>query len=131
MPCSQSGLPLIQALDILAKQTENKAFGNIIGEIKAEVEGGSTFADALKKYPKIFSDLYANMVAAGEVGDADLQHAGGRGRPGVGPPGGRWRGTPVDLARDAAAARLDPDTLANARERLNLYRTLYGSADSE
>ena len=63
-----AGLPLIQALDILSKQTENKAFGTIIGDIKAEVEGGSTFADALRKYPKIFSDLYANMVAAGEAG---------------------------------------------------------------
>lgn len=63
-----AGLPLIQALDILAKQTENKAFGNIIGEIKGDVEGGSTFADALRKYPKIFSDLYSNMVAAGEIG---------------------------------------------------------------
>lgn len=63
-----AGLPLIQALDILAKQTENKGFANIIGKIKADVEGGSTFADALRKYPKIFSDLYSNMVAAGEVG---------------------------------------------------------------
>ena len=63
-----AGLPLIQALDILSKQTENKAFGTIIGEIKAEVEGGSTFADALRKYPKIYSELYTNMVAAGEAG---------------------------------------------------------------
>jgi len=63
-----AGLPLIQALDILTNQTENKSFGAIIGEIKAEVEGGSTFADALKKYPKIYSELYTNMVAAGEAG---------------------------------------------------------------
>ncbi len=63
-----AGLPLIQALDILAKQTENKSFGTVIEDIKAEVEGGSTFADALRKYPKVFSDLYANMVAAGEIG---------------------------------------------------------------
>ena len=63
-----AGLPLIQALDILAKQTENKTFATIIGEIKAEVEGGSTFADALRKHPKVFDALYANMVAAGEVG---------------------------------------------------------------
>ena len=63
-----AGLPLIQALDILAKQTENKSFAIVIGDIKAEVEGGSTFADALRKYPKVFSDLYSNMVAAGEVG---------------------------------------------------------------
>ncbi len=63
-----AGLPLIQALDILAKQTENQTFGEKIGEIKADVEGGSTFADALRKHPKIFTDLYANMVAAGEAG---------------------------------------------------------------
>jgi type IV pilus assembly protein PilC len=63
-----AGLPLIQALDILAKQTENKTFATVIGEIKAEVEGGSTFADALRKHPKVFDALYANMVAAGEVG---------------------------------------------------------------
>ncbi len=63
-----AGLPLIQALDILSKQTESKAFATIIGEIKAEVEGGSTFADALRKHPKVFNDLYANMVGAGEAG---------------------------------------------------------------
>jgi type IV pilus assembly protein PilC len=63
-----AGLPLVQALEILAKQTENQAFAKIIGDIKADVEGGSTYADALKKYPRIFSDLYANMVAAGETG---------------------------------------------------------------
>lgn len=63
-----AGLPLIQALDILSKQTESKAFTAIILDIKAEVEGGSTFADALRKYPKVFNDLYANMVAAGESG---------------------------------------------------------------
>ena len=63
-----AGLPLVQALEILSKQTENQAFAKIIGDIKADVEGGSTYADALKKYPRIFSDLYANMVAAGETG---------------------------------------------------------------
>lgn len=63
-----AGLPLVQALDILSKQTENKFFAKIIGEIKNDVEGGSTFADALKKHPKVFTDLYANMVAAGETG---------------------------------------------------------------
>ncbi len=63
-----AGLPLVQALEILAKQTENQAFAKIIGDIKADVEGGSTYADALKKYPRIFTDLYANMVAAGETG---------------------------------------------------------------
>ncbi|GBE04043.1 MAG TPA: type II secretion system F family protein [Nitrospirae bacterium] len=63
-----AGLPLIQALDILSKQTDNKTFGTVITDIKVEVEGGSTFADALRKYPKVFNDLYSNMVAAGEVG---------------------------------------------------------------
>jgi type IV pilus assembly protein PilC len=63
-----AGLPLVQALDILTKQTENKAFAKVIGIVKEDVEGGSTFADALKKHPRMFTDLYANMVAAGEAG---------------------------------------------------------------
>ncbi|MEK6527262.1 MAG: type II secretion system F family protein [Nitrospirota bacterium] len=63
-----AGLPLVQALEILSKQTENKSLAAAITEIKANVEGGSTYADALKKHPRIFSDLYANMVAAGEAG---------------------------------------------------------------
>jgi type IV pilus assembly protein PilC len=63
-----AGLPLVQALEILSNQTENKSFAKTIGDIKSDVEGGSTFADALRKFPKIFSDLYANMVAAGETG---------------------------------------------------------------
>jgi type IV pilus assembly protein PilC len=62
-----AGLPLVQALEILSKQTENKTFAKHIEDIKIDVEGGSTFADALKKHPKIFSDLYTNMVAAGET----------------------------------------------------------------
>jgi len=63
-----AGLPLVQALEILGKQTENKKLAQVIGDVKADVEGGSTYADALKKHPKVFSDLYANMVAAGESG---------------------------------------------------------------
>jgi type IV pilus assembly protein PilC len=65
-----SGLPLIQCLDILASSValENKTFGKAISEIKMSVEGGSTFADSLKKHPKIFDELYTNMVAAGEAG---------------------------------------------------------------
>jgi len=63
-----AGLPLVQALEILSKQTENNYFAKIIGDIKSDVEGGSTFADALRKFPRIFSDLYSNMVAAGETG---------------------------------------------------------------
>jgi type IV pilus assembly protein PilC len=63
-----AGLPLVQCLDILSKQTENKTFSKTIMEIKKEVEGGATFADALRKYPKIFDDLYVNLVQAGEMG---------------------------------------------------------------
>ena len=63
-----AGLPLIQCLDILAKQTENKRFASAINDIRQNVESGSTYADALKKHPRIFNDLYANMVAAGELG---------------------------------------------------------------
>jgi len=65
-----SGLPLIQCLDILGSSIalENKFFGKTITEIKISVEGGSTFADSLKKHPRIFDELYTNMVAAGEAG---------------------------------------------------------------
>lgn len=63
-----AGLPLIQCLDILSRQTENKTFASAINNIRQEVEGGSTYADALKKHPHIFNDLYVNMVAAGELG---------------------------------------------------------------
>jgi type IV pilus assembly protein PilC len=63
-----AGLPLIQCLEILSTQSENKVFGKAIGEIKLEVESGSTFADALRKQPKSFDNLYVNMVHAGEIG---------------------------------------------------------------
>ena len=63
-----AGLPLIKGLDILASQQENKTFKKMLVDIKTEVESGSTFADALKKYPKHFDRLYINMVAAGEIG---------------------------------------------------------------
>ncbi|MEE8328539.1 MAG: type II secretion system F family protein [Thermodesulfovibrionia bacterium] len=63
-----AGLPLVQALEILEKQTENKKLAKVIGDVRADVEGGSTYADALKKHPRVFNDLYANMVAAGESG---------------------------------------------------------------
>jgi type IV pilus assembly protein PilC len=63
-----AGLPLVQALDILSTQVENKNFGRTIAQIKVDVESGSTYADALMKHPKIFTELYANMVAAGEAG---------------------------------------------------------------
>lgn len=63
-----AGLPLIQCLEILSTQSENKHFGKTIGEVKLDVESGSTFSDALRKQPKTFDDLYVNMVQAGEVG---------------------------------------------------------------
>jgi type IV pilus assembly protein PilC len=63
-----SGLPLVQCLDILASQQENKTFKAILYKVKESVESGSTFADALGKHPKAFDDLFVNMVAAGEVG---------------------------------------------------------------
>ncbi|HZH40168.1 MAG TPA: type II secretion system F family protein [Gemmatimonadales bacterium] len=63
-----SGLPLVQALDILAQQTENKALADITRQVVYDVESGHTLADALRKHPKGFTDLYVNMVAAGEAG---------------------------------------------------------------
>lgn len=63
-----SGLPLVQCLDILASQQENKTFKVVLYKVKEDVEGGSTFADALAKHPKVFDDLFVNLVAAGEVG---------------------------------------------------------------
>ena len=63
-----AGLPLIQCLDLLGKQEQNKTFAKVIGNIKGDIEGGSTLTDALKKYPKIFDELFVNLVAAGESG---------------------------------------------------------------
>jgi len=63
-----SGLPLVQALDILAKQSENKTLQEVTRAVVFDVESGHTVADALGKHPKAFSDLYVNMVAAGEAG---------------------------------------------------------------
>jgi type IV pilus assembly protein PilC len=63
-----SGLPLVQCLDILASQQENNSFKAILYKVKESVESGSTFADALGKHPKAFDDLFVNLVAAGEVG---------------------------------------------------------------
>ncbi len=63
-----AGLPLVQGLTILAEQSENKTFRNILKEVTKDVEGGSTLAEALKKHSKVFDDLFVNLVAAGEVG---------------------------------------------------------------
>jgi type IV pilus assembly protein PilC len=63
-----SGLPLVQCLDILAEQSENPFLMSSVKEVQADVESGATLADALRNHPKVFSDLYVNMVAAGEAG---------------------------------------------------------------
>jgi type IV pilus assembly protein PilC len=63
-----AGLPLIQCLDILQSQQENKTFKSMLKDVKENVESGATLADALKKYPRTFDDLFVNMVAAGETG---------------------------------------------------------------
>jgi len=63
-----AGLPLVQCLDILAKQTPKPSFARCIAEVTREVEAGSTLADALGKHKQVFDDLFRNMVAAGEAG---------------------------------------------------------------
>jgi len=63
-----AGLPLVQALDILANQSENPALKDVTRQVVFDVESGNTVADALRKHPKAFSELYVNMVAAGEAG---------------------------------------------------------------
>lgn len=63
-----AGLPLVQCLEILSSQQENRTFKKVLASVKADVEGGSTFADALKKHPKIFDNLFVNLVHAGETG---------------------------------------------------------------
>lgn len=63
-----SGLPLVQALDILASQSENPTLRDQLRVVKEKVESGSTFADALKSFPATYDDLFVNLVAAGEVG---------------------------------------------------------------
>jgi len=63
-----AGLPLVQCLEILSTQSENKVLRETVCEVKGQVEAGSTFSDALRRHPKVFDDLYVNMVHAGEVG---------------------------------------------------------------
>jgi type IV pilus assembly protein PilC len=63
-----AGLPLVQCLDILGQQQDNKAFQKVILQVRQDVEAGSSLADALRKHPQAFSDLYVHMVAAGEAG---------------------------------------------------------------
>jgi len=63
-----AGLPLVQSLEVLSSQQDHKVFKDILRGIREDVEGGSTFAGALKKHPKTFDDLYTNLVVAGEEG---------------------------------------------------------------
>ncbi len=63
-----AGLPLVQALDLLASQNDNKAFQKILFDVKEHVERGGTFSEALRRHPKLFDDLFVNLVAAGEAG---------------------------------------------------------------
>jgi type IV pilus assembly protein PilC len=63
-----AGLPLVQCLDILAQQQPKPAFATVLKDIKNSVEGGSTFSDALRKHPRIFDELFVNLVQAGEAG---------------------------------------------------------------
>ena len=63
-----AGLPLVQCLDIQAEQQPNRRFGEALARVKSDVEQGSTFAESLGRHPRIFDDLYVNLVTAGEVG---------------------------------------------------------------
>ncbi|MFH0878875.1 MAG: type II secretion system F family protein, partial [Lentisphaerota bacterium] len=63
-----SGLPVVQTLDALEEQTVSKVFKNVIAGIRAQIEGGASFSEALGKYPDIFDELYISMLRAGETG---------------------------------------------------------------
>jgi type IV pilus assembly protein PilC len=63
-----AGLPIVQCLDILCNQTDNKHFAVVLKDVKANVEQGATFSDSLRRHPKVFDALYVNLVQAGEVG---------------------------------------------------------------
>lgn len=63
-----AGLPIVQCLEMLAAQEQNKAFAKIITAVKSDIEAGSTLSESLKKYPKVFDTLFVNLIAAGEAG---------------------------------------------------------------
>src|SRR5512140_1859174 len=74
-----AGLPLVQALDIIGTQADNAAFRKVLLTVKSKVEAGSTFADALAEHPKVFDELFVQLVRAGEIGgilDTILQRLG-------------------------------------------------------
>ncbi|MDP2830735.1 MAG: type II secretion system F family protein, partial [Candidatus Omnitrophota bacterium] len=62
-----AGIPLVNALSILAEQIENEGLRGIVGNVRQDIEAGMSFCDALAKHPVIFSDLFVNMVKAGEA----------------------------------------------------------------
>src|SRR5713101_929459 len=63
-----AGLPLVQCLNILAEQSESKTLRSVTGQVARHVEGGSTLADALRRHPRTFDDLFTNLVEVGEAG---------------------------------------------------------------
>lgn len=63
-----AGLPLVQCMEILGSQSDNKHFAKVLKSVKAHIESGATFSDALGKHPKVFDELYVNLIAAGEIG---------------------------------------------------------------
>jgi type IV pilus assembly protein PilC len=63
-----AGLPLVQCLEILGSQQSNKSFQRILFQVRQDIEAGSSLAESLRKHPKVFDDLFCNMVAAGEAG---------------------------------------------------------------
>src|SRR6185503_5410699 len=63
-----AGLPLVQCLDILGNQEEDKGFSSVILQTRSDVESGASLADAMRKHPKTFDGLFVNMIAAGEAG---------------------------------------------------------------
>jgi type IV pilus assembly protein PilC len=63
-----AGLPLVQCLEILGNQQTNKAFAAVLKDIKNSVEQGASFSDSLRRHPKVFDELFVNLIAAGEVG---------------------------------------------------------------
>jgi len=63
-----AGLPIVQCLEILASQQPNKIFGNVLRDVKTSVEQGASFSDSLRRHPKVFDELFVNLVEAGELG---------------------------------------------------------------
>jgi type IV pilus assembly protein PilC len=63
-----AGLPIVQCLDMLSAQSENRRFGNMLADVKNEVEQGKSLSDGMNRHPKVFDDLFRNLVAAGEAG---------------------------------------------------------------